>query len=194
MVSLSKGQGISLEKKTGGSLSRVMLGLGWDVKEKKSLFGIFGGQQPDAIDLDASCVMFDGNGNVVDTVWFRQLQSKDGSIVHTGDNRTGEGEGDDEQIKVDLSRVPANVTTLVFVVNSFAGDTFSQIENAFCRLVDLEKDEELARYDLSCQGDHTAQIMAKLLRVADGWQMIAIGENAVGRTFDKLLPTIKRFL
>ena len=192
MINLSKGEGISLEKQAGGSLSRIMLGLGWDAKEKKSLFGLVKTQQE--IDLDASCIMFDSGGQVVDTVWYRQLKSKDCSIVHTGDNRTGAGEGDDEQIIVDLPRVPANVTTLVFVVNSFGGVTFSQIENAFCRLVDLEKNEELARYNLSCQGNHTAQIMAKIVRGSGGWEMIAIGENAMGQTFDKLLPTVKRFL
>lgn len=192
MINLSKGQGISLEKQGGDALSRVMLGLGWDAKEKKSLFGLVTRQQE--IDLDASCILFDASGQVVDTVWYQQLKSKDGSIVHTGDNRTGAGEGDDEQIIVDLSNVPSNVKTLVFVVNSFGGETFSQIENAFCRLVDLQKNEELARYDLSCQGDHTAQIMAKVVRGPGGWEMVAIGENATGRTFDKLLPTVKRFL
>jgi tellurium resistance protein TerZ len=192
MINLTKGQGVSLEKQSGGSLSRVMLGLGWDAREKKSLFGLVKTQQ--AIDLDASCILFDSSGQVVDTVWYRQLTSRDGSIVHTGDNRTGAGEGDDEQIIVDLSKLPPNVTTLVFVVNSFAGDTFSEIENAFCRLVDLEKNEELARYELSCQGNHTAQVMAKVVRSSSGWEMVAIGENAMGRTFEALLPTVTRFL
>jgi tellurium resistance protein TerZ len=74
-------------------------------------------------------------GQMVDIVWFRQLQSKDGSIKHSGDNRTGAGEGDDEQIIVDLSRIPANVKSLVFTVNSFTGQNFSQVENAYCRIV-----------------------------------------------------------
>lgn len=191
MINLSKGQGISLEKESGGSLSKVMLGLGWDVRETKALFGLLKRQR--AIDLDASCIMFAGD-TMTDAVWYQQLQSKDGSIIHTGDNRTGAGDGDDEQIKVDLSQVPANVTTLVFVVNSFGGETFDEIENAFCRLVDLEKNEELARYNLSCQGSHTAQIMAKVVRSGSGWEMVAIGENASGRTFDQLMPTVKKFL
>ena len=192
MISLSKGEGISLEKQAGHSLSRVMLGLGWDAKEKKSLFGLISTQQN--IDLDASCIMFDSSGQVVDTVWYDQLKSKDGSIVHTGDNRTGAGEGDDEQIIVDLPKVPGNVTTLVFVVNSFCGDTFAEIENAFCRLVDVQQDKELARYNLSCQGNHTAQVMAKVVRGSGGWEMVAIGENAVGQTFAKLMPIVKKFL
>jgi tellurium resistance protein TerZ len=192
MISLEKGQRISLEKQGGGSLSRVMLGVGWDAKEKKAFFGLMKTQQ--SIDLDATCIMFDSGGQIVDTIWFQQLQSKDGSIVHTGDNRTGAGDGDDEQVIVDLPKVAANVTTLVFVVNSFTGETFKEIENAFCRLVDLEKNDEIARYDLSCQGNHTAQIMAKLVRGSSGWEMVAIGENANGRTFDALLPAIKRSL
>ena len=192
MISLSKGQGISLEKQAGHSLSRVIMGLGWDAKEKKSLFGLISTQQE--IDLDASCIMFDSSGNVVDTIWYEQLKSADGSIVHTGDNRTGAGDGDDEQIIVDLPQVPAQVASLVFVVNSFCGDTFSEIENAFCRLVDAQQNKELARYNLSCQGNHTAQIMAKVVRGSGGWEMVAIGENAIGQTFAELLPLVKKFL
>jgi len=192
VISLTKGQGVSLEKQAGHSLTRVLLGLGWDATPKKSLFGLV--STPQAIDLDASCLMFDSSGELVDTVWYNQLKSKDGSVVHTGDNRTGAGEGDDEQIIVDLPAVPSNVTTLMFVVNSFSGDTFSEIENAFCRLVDSQQDKELARYNLSCQGSHTAQVMAKVFRGAGGWEMVAIGENATGQTFAKLMPVVKRFL
>ncbi|ADE16053.1 stress protein [Nitrosococcus halophilus Nc 4] len=187
-VKLVKGQKISLEKESGGALSQVVMGLGWDAAGKKGFFGFGGGQQ---IDLDASCVLFDEAGNVVDTVWFRQLQSKDGSITHTGDNLTGEGEGDDEQIIVDLTRVPANVKSLMFVVNSFTGQNFSQVQNAFCRLVNRSNNAEIARYDLSCQGDHSAQIMAKVYRHNNEWKMHAIGENASGRTFNDLLPAMR---
>jgi tellurium resistance protein TerZ len=134
--------------------------------------------------------MFDESNRPVDVVWFRQLKSRDGSIVHTGDNRTGAGEGDDEQIIVDLSRVPPNVKSLVFTVNSFTGQNFSQVENAFCRIVNTSNQQEVARYDLSVQGSHTAQIMAKLYRHNGEWKMHAIGENASGRTFDDLMPMI----
>src|SRR5699024_4726565 len=128
-VKLVKGQKISLEKESGGALSQVVMGLGWDAVERKGFFGFSGGSQQ--IDLDASCILFGEAGDVLDTVWFRQLKSKDGSIIHTGDNLTGEGEGDDEQIIVDLTRVPANIKNLVFVVNSFTGQNFSQVKNAF---------------------------------------------------------------
>jgi tellurium resistance protein TerZ len=187
-VNLQKGQKISLEKEAGGALNRVTMGLGWDAIKKGGFFGF--GSRTESIDLDASCVMFDEANRPVDVVWFRQLKSRDGSIVHTGDNRTGAGDGDDEQIIVDLGRVPASVRSLVFTVNSFTGQSFSQVENAFCRLVNTANQNEVARYDLSVQGAHTAQIMAKLYRHNGEWKMHAIGENGSGRTFDELLPLI----
>ena len=133
-ISLQKGQKISLSKEAGGTLTKVVMGLGWDAvkKEKKGLMGFLGGGggAEQEIDLDASCLMFDERGQVTDSVWFRQLKSHDGSITHTGDNRTGAGDGDDEQIIVDLSRVPPQVKSLVFTVNSFTGQTFQQVANA----------------------------------------------------------------
>jgi tellurium resistance protein TerZ len=186
-VNLQKGQKISLEKEAGGALSRVTMGLGWDVAKSKGFFG-FGGGKGEAIDLDASVVMFDEGNRPVDVVWFRQLKSRDGSVNHTGDNRTGAGEGDDEQIVVDLRSVPPNVKSLMFTVNSFTGQTFASVANAFCRIFDTSNGKEIARYDLSVQGTHTAQIMAKLYRHNGEWKMHAIGENASGRTFDDLMP------
>jgi len=187
-VNLQKGQKISLDKEAGGALSRIVMGLGWDAIKKKGLFGF--GAKTESVDLDASCVLFDESNQPVDFVWFRQLKSKDGSITHTGDNRTGAGEGDDEQIVVDLSHVPAQVRSLVFTVNSFTGQNFSQVENAYCRIVNAADQKEVARYDLSVQGAHTAQIMAKLYRHNGEWKMHAIGENGSGRTFDDLMPQI----
>jgi tellurium resistance protein TerZ len=191
-VNLQKGQKISLEKEAGGALNQVTMGLGWDAIKKGGFFGF--GARTESIDLDASCVMFDEANRPVDVVWFRQLKSLDGSIVHTGDNRTGAGDGDDEQIIVDLSRVPGNVKSLVFTVNSFTGQNFSQVENAFCRLVNTANQKEVARYDLSVQGAHTAQIMARLYRHNGEWKMHAIGENGKGRTFDELLPQMTPYL
>ncbi|GAA0243908.1 TerD family protein [Actinomadura nitritigenes] len=186
-ISLQKGQKVSLAKPGGGTLTRVRMGLGWDAVAKK---GLFGKGKAQSIDLDASCLLFDASGNLADSVWFRQLRSKDGSVQHTGDNLTGAGEGDDEVINVDLQSVPANVTQLVFTVNSFTGQDFSQIENAFCRLVDEATGQEIARYDLSGAGQHNAQIMAKVSRDGEGWTMTAIGATASGRTFQHLLPAV----
>jgi len=190
-VNLQKGQKISLEKEAGGALTSVVMGLGWDVAKKKGLFG-FGRNQE--IDLDASCFMFDDNNHPVDLVYFGHLRSNDGSIQHSGDNRTGAGDGDDEQIAVNLARVPANIKSLVFTVNNYTGQDFSQVENAYCRLVDGQSGKEIARYDLSAQGSHNAQIMAKLYRHNGEWKMHAIGENGRGETPDLLLPLIQPHL
>jgi tellurium resistance protein TerZ len=193
MVSLTKGQSIRLEKSGGGTLTRVTMGLGWDVRKAKGFMGMFGGGGGD-IDLDASCLLFDSNRQVLDAVWFRQLRSNDGSIIHTGDNRTGAGDGDDEQIIVDLAALPAPVTALIFTVNSFTGDTFDKIENAYCRLVDATGGQEMARYDLTGAGSHTGQVMAKVSRSGGGWDMKAIGEKTYGRTFHDMLPSIMNHL
>ena len=186
-VSLRKGQSVSLVKQGGGTLTRVRMGLGWDAMKKK---GIFGGSKTQSIDLDASALLFDAGKRLVDQVWFQQLRSKDGSLQHTGDNLTGAGDGDDESIIVDLSAVPATVQTLVFVVNSFTGQNFSQIENAYCRLVDETNQTEIARYELTGSGTHNSQVMAKVVREGSGWSMTAIGAVADGRTFTDLLPAV----
>ncbi len=189
-VSLSKGQSVSLVKSGGGGLTQVRMGLGWDAVKKRGFFG----SRSQTIDLDASALLFDSGGQLVDQVWFQQLTSRDGAVQHTGDNLTGEGEGDDESIRVHLDGISQAVRTIVFTVNSFTGQDFSQIENAFCRLIDESNEAEVARYDLSGSGHHTAQVMAKLSRDGAGWTMTAIGATASGRTFHDLLPTISGYL
>jgi tellurium resistance protein TerZ len=185
-INLTKGQKISLDKESGGGLNKVVMGLGWDPVKKKGL--IF--SRAVDIDLDASCAMFDEAKNMVDSVWFQHLKSNDGSIVHTGDNLTGQGEGDDEQIIVDLQRVPANVKSLVFTVNSFRGQTFNDVQNAYCRIVDSRNNAELARYTLTGGGAFTAMIMAKVYRHSGEWKMHALGEQTNGRTVEDLLPAM----
>ncbi len=188
-ISLAKGQKISLDKEAGQTLTKITMGLGWDVAQKKGFMAKLSG--PASVDLDASCVTFDDGNQMVDAIWFQQLRSKDGSIQHTGDNLTGAGDGDDEQIVVDLTKVPATIKSMVFVVNSFTGQNFSQIENAFCRIVNSSNNQEVARFNLSAQGEHTAQIMAKIYRHDGAWKMHAIGEIASGRTFNDLMPAIR---
>jgi tellurium resistance protein TerZ len=190
-VNLSKGQKVSLSKRDGGSLTRVRMGLGWDAVKKK---GFFGGGKAQTVDLDASALLLDASGTLVDQVWFRQLRSADGSVLHTGDNRTGAGDGDDESIQVDLSRVPASVTNVVFTVNSFTGQDFSSIANAFCRLIDETSETEIARYELTGSGSHNAQIMARVTRDGAGWSMTALGVPASGRTFRDLMPAVSSAL
>jgi len=185
-VSLEKGQKISLDKTAGSSLTQIKMGLGWDVAKSKGFFGFGGGSEE--IDLDASCLMFDEQNQPLDAIWFAQLTSKDGSIRHSGDNRTGAGDGDDETVTVDLSRVPANAKTLMFTVNSFRGQSFEKVQNAYCRLINAQNNQEVAKFNLSCQGAHTALIVAKLYRHNGEWKMHAIGETATGRTFHDLMP------
>ncbi|GHF66597.1 export associated protein [Streptomyces mashuensis] len=190
-VNLSKGQGISLKKADGGTLTAVRMGLGWQAAPRRGLFGT----RTREIDLDASAVLF-ADKQPVDVAFFQQLVSKDGSVRHTGDNLVGgAGQGgDDESILVDLQRVPVHVNQIVFTVNSFTGQTFAEVRNAFCRLVDETTGQELARYTLDGGGPYTAQIMAKVHRVADGWQMTAIGQPSNGRTFQDLLAEIQAVL
>lgn len=188
-VSLEKGQKISLDKTAGSALTQIKMGVGWDVIKSKGLFG-FGGGKSEDIDLDASCLMFSGNGELVDAIWFQQLVSQDGSIRHSGDNRTGAGDGDDETITVDLTRVPAQVKSLIFTVNSFRGQTFEKVQNAYCRLLNAQNSQEVAKYNLSCQGGHTGLVVAKLYRHDGEWKMHAIGDNATGRTFHDMMPQL----
>ena len=191
-ISLQKGQKISLTKEAGTPLRTIVMGLGWDAVKKKGMFG-FGGESEE-IDLDASCLLFDDNKRLFDAVWFRQLTSGDGSVRHTGDNRTGDGDGDDEQIIVKLEAVPSDVKALVFTVNCFTGQDFSKVENAFCRIVDQGNGKEIARYDLSIQGSQAQdQIMAKVYRHNGEWKMHAIG-GYVSHAFQDLLPQILTFI
>jgi len=186
-LTLSKNQSISLEKTAGSGLTSVSLGLGWDpVKSSGFMSRMFGGGN-DAIDLDASCILLDGSFEPVDLVWFRQLQSREGSIKHFGDNLTGEGEGDDETIEVDLQRVPALVQHLVFTVNSFRGQKFDQVENAYCRILDDSKNQELARFNLAEKGSHTGVVMASLSRRGSDWDFKAIGQATNGSTANDLV-------
>ena len=190
-VNLTKGQTVSLTKSDGGTLTQVRMGLGWDAIKVR---GLFGRAKEKSVDLDASALLFDANGALVDQVWFSQLASKDGAVQHTGDNRTGAGDGDDESIRVALTGVNPAVKTLVFVVNSYTGETFAQIENAFCRLIDETTGQEVARYDLSGSGSHTAQIMAKVTRDGAGWSMTALGVRTSGRTIKDMLPAVSQVL
>lgn len=188
VISLEKGGNISLEKVAPG-LTGIALGLGWDQREKKGFFG----KKKISVDLDASCLLFDENKKLVDAVWFRQLKSKDGSVVHTGDDLTGGGKGGDpnEEINVQLKNIPQNIKTLVLTVNSFSSDTFDGVPNAFCILKNLNNHEEIARYNLSVEGGgYTGLVIAKLYKHNGEWKFKALGEWGEGKTFDKLLPVI----
>jgi len=186
-ISLTKNAGIDLNKEAPG-LSNVFLGLGWDASKpvKRGFFGGSVGSEPVDVDLDASVVGFDTSGKQVDQVWFRQLKGFGGAVQHSGDNRTGDGDGDDETISVDLSRVPSNVATTLCTVNSFLGQPFDIIDNAVCRLVDAKTNKEIARIELAAKGAHTGLIMAALYRTGNGWSFKSISEPTRGRTIQDM--------
>lgn len=186
-INLQKGQKINLTKNDGSGLKSVFMGLGWDANTG----GLFGG----SIDLDASCALFDPNKTLVDTVSFRQLRSRDGSILHSGDNLTGAGDGDDEVINVDLHNIPSNVDQVVFTVNSYQGQTFDKVQNCFCRLVETQTNNEVCIYKLADTGNsNTGLIMAKLYKHNNEWKMAALGIPCNGRTIDDIAREIQGVL
>ena len=191
-VSLTKKQTVSLAKSASNGLTRITIGLGWDpVKKKKGLLSSLFSGGGDSIDLDASCVLLDAQAQPVDTIWFRQLKSRCGAVVHGGDNLTGAGDGDDEVIYVDLPALPKSVEYLAFTVNSFRGQTFNEVENAFCRVLD-NKGTELTKFLLSEQGSHTGILIASLRRQGGEWNFTAHGQPAPGRTVDDMIPMISQ--
>ncbi|MFC5886061.1 TerD family protein [Kitasatospora sp. CM 4170] len=171
-VSLTKGGSVSLEKNGKPFLSSVRMGLGWEPAGR--------GRN---IDLDASCIAFDAQRQKLDTAWFMKLGIFNGAVAHSGDNLTGEGGGDDESITVHLNGLPPEVCGLVFVVNSFSGQKFTEVKNAYCRLVDAGSGQELVRFDLTSSEPHTGVVMCKLVRQYSGeWVMTAIGEYVDAKT------------
>lgn len=171
-VSLQKNQTVSLVKGGQPLLSQVKMGLGWEPA--------FRGKD---IDLDASVIAFGPQRNHVDSCYFGKLSIVNGAIKHSGDNLTGEGGGDDEVIVVDLGRLPQEVTGLVFTVNSFSGQKFTEVAKAYCRLIDAATGEELVRFDLTNAEAQTGVMMAKLIRQFSGeWDMTAMGDFVKSRT------------
>ncbi|MFJ8886428.1 TerD family protein [Streptomyces sp. NPDC102402] len=171
-VSLQKNQTVSLVKGGRPLLSQVKMGLGWEPA--------FRGKD---IDLDASVIAFGPNRNHLDSCYFGKLSILNGAIKHSGDNLTGEGAGDDEVIVVDLGRIPADATGLVFTVNSFTGQKFTEVAKAYCRLIDAATGEELVRFDLTGAEPQTGVMMAKLIKQFSGeWEMTGMGEFVKSRT------------
>ncbi|MBT3150679.1 TerD family protein [Streptomyces sp. CHD11] len=171
-VSLQKNQTVSLMKGGRPLLSQVTMGLGWEPAYRGK-----------DIDLDASVIAFGPQRNHIDSCYFGKLQIVGGAVRHSGDNLTGEGGGDDETIIVDLGRLPMEVSGLVFTVNSFSGQKFTEVAKAYCRLLDTTTGEELVRFDLTGAEPQTGVMMAKLIRQFSGeWEMTAMGDFVKGRT------------
>ncbi|WP_405524965.1 TerD family protein [Streptomyces canus] len=171
-VSLQKNQTVSLVKGGQPLLSQVKMGLGWEPAYRGK-----------DIDLDASVIAYGPQRNHIDSCYFGKLSIVGGAIKHSGDNLTGEGGGDDEVIVVDLGRIPQEVTGLVFTVNSFSGQKFTEVAKAYCRLIDAASGEELVRFDLTNAEAQTGVMMAKLIKQFSGeWEMTAIGDFVKSRT------------
>lgn len=176
-VSLSKGGNVSLSKEAP-SMKNVLVGLGWDARATD-------GQE---FDLDASAFLLNSAGKVrsdSDFIFYNNLKSADGSVTHTGDNRTGDGEGDDEALKIKLDLVPADVTKIVFVVTihdaAARHQSFGQVTGAYIRIVNDENHQEVARYDLTEDAStETAMLFGELYRHNNEWKFRAVGQGYAG--------------
>lgn len=176
-VSLQKGGNVSLAKEAPG-MTKILIGLGWDERATDGA----------GFDLDASVFLLSDSGKVRadnDFIFYNNLTSSCGSVVHQGDNRTGEGDGDDEAIKVDLSKVPADVKTLSVTVTihdaAARNQNFGQVANAFIRVVNDESNQEVARYDLSEDYSvETAMIFGEVYRHGSEWKFKAVGQGYEG--------------
>lgn len=176
-VSLSKGGNVSLSK-TAPSMKNVLIGLGWDARSTDGQY----------FDLDASAFMLAEDGKVrgdADFIFYNNLKSSDGSVMHTGDNRTGEGDGDDESLIIKLDLVPANVAKIVFVVTihdaTARRQSFGQVAGAFIRIVNNDDRCEVARYDLTEDAStETAMLFGELYRHASEWKFRAVGQGYAG--------------
>jgi len=184
-INLQKGQKIDLTKGGGAGLRQVMVGLGWDeVQQSRGFFA----PKPADIDCDASAILCGDNGRLVNpsnvndsVVYFGNLRHSSGAIVHQGDNLTGAGDGDDEQIMVNLQMVPAQVDKIVFVVNIYdarqRGQHFGLIRNAFIRLVDMDNRSEICRFNLSENYNNmTGLVVGEIYRKNGEWKFNAIGQ------------------
>jgi tellurium resistance protein TerD len=178
VINLSKGQKIDLTK-TNPGLKNVLVGLGWDTNRYN------GG---DDFDLDASAFLVDGNGkafNEKSFIFYNNLQSEEGSVIHTGDNRTGEGDGDDEQMLIKLPLVPSHVQKVAFTVTIHDAENrrqnFGQVSNAFIRIVNEDTNEEIVRYDLGEDFSiETALVVGEIYRHNNDWKFNAIGSGFQG--------------
>ncbi len=188
-INLQKGQKIDLTKSDGGQLKSVMVGLGWDEAKnsKGGLFGMLKAAAP-SVDCDASIILCGSDGKRLPgrandcLIYFGNLRNANSSIIHQGDNLTGAGDGDDEQIMVRLNELPENVDKLVFVVNIYQanqkGQHFGLIENAFIRVVDMDNNTEICRFNLTENyTDMTGLVVGEMYRKNGAWKFSAVGQG-----------------
>ena len=197
-INLQKGQRINLRKDNGSTLQNICVGVNWGAIEKKGWFGI---KSKEAVDLDASCVLYDAAKNVVDTVYFRHLNSKDGAVKHSGDDLTGDMDGDDgldnEIITLDFSKLNPAVEYVAFVLNSFRGHDFGIIPFASIRIYEgtpTKVNEVFATYNIA-KGEgfagHVSMVMGVFYKRNNEWKFNAIGEPTKDRRLEETIKTVQ---
>jgi tellurium resistance protein TerZ len=196
-ISLQKGQRINLEKDDGGKISQMCIGVNWGAIKKK---GIFGGSKMESVDLDASCATFNGNKEVVEVVYFGNLRAS--GIQHSGDDRTGDVDGDDgldnEVIVVNMNQINSSVEQIVFVLNSFQGQDFKDIPFASIRLYEgtpSRVDRVHAKYDIAHDpkfAGSVSMVMGKLYKKDGKWKFTAIGDPTGDRKLEQTIQTVQQ--
>jgi len=197
-INLQKGQRINLEKSNGSKLQSVCVGINWGAIEKKGLFGI--GGHKEAVDLDASCALFDEQKNLIDVVYFGRLRSKDGAVRHSGDDLTGDMGGDDgldnEVITLDFSYLSPNINYVAFVLNSFRGQDFGTIPFASIRIYEgtpKHVKEVFATYDIAHDksfAGHVSMVMGVFYKRNGEWKFNAVGEPTHDRKLEETVRTV----
>lgn len=196
-INLQKGQRINLEKSNGSKLQNICVGINWGAIEKK---GWFGGTSKEAVDLDASCALYDDNKNLLEIIYFRNLRSKDGSIAHSGDDLTGDMGGDDgldnEIITLDFSKLNPSVSYVAFVLNSFQGHDFGTIPFASIRIYEgtpKKVNEVFATFDIANGtgfAGHVSMVMGVFYKKNNEWKFNAIGEPTKDRKLEQTVNTV----
>jgi stress response protein SCP2 len=191
MIELTQGQQLPLVRDDGTAYEQLRLGLGWD-KERNA--GFIGSGRPN-VDLDATAVQFAGD-QLFDLAFYNNLSTRDGSVVHLGDNQTGAGEGDDEQLTLDLAKVYHRVDTIVLMVSSYQGHSLEWVATAYCRLLDGLGDDaaEVARYTLTAGPPETGVVMAKLTRDGAGWTLHTIGRGIAAKVPTDAIDLLRTFV
>ncbi len=192
MIELQRGDEMALTRDDGTSLGKLTMGVGWD---KKPGAGALSGSNTPDVDLDASAIQYAGD-QLFDLAFFNHLETRDGAVVHLGDNISGRGDGDDEQITIDLAEVYPRVDTMLFLVSSYQGHSLEWVRNAYCRLAD-EQGEEIARFTLTEGVPRTGFMLATMFRDPDnpdGWRLRAIGQGIAVTVPTESLDVLQRFV
>lgn len=199
-INLQKGQRINLEKSNGSKLQNICVGINWGAIEKKGLFGF--GSSKEAVDLDASCALFDDAKKLTDVIYFGNLRSRDGAVQHSGDDLTGDMDGDDgldnEVITLDFARLNPTVNYVAFILNSFRGQDFGTIPFASIRIYEgtpKRVNEVYATYDIAHSKDfagHVSMIMGVFYKKNGEWKFNAIGEPTRDRKLEESVRTVEQ--